>query len=500
MAAQLTLRWVFFLSALSFLTLFPHIVHAQEAQGTLEKAWAQEAQGSGQRAGYSAPAVGELDGDPSDGQEIVAASLDGKITAFKADSSILWETNAPNSECGGGPSKINSTPAIGNIYGDGVPYVVVGYGPIAKGCQGGVIAINGRTGAIAWNFSTKNFAKKEKFWAVLHTVFSSPALADTDGDGKMEIGFGSFDRNVYLLNADGSVRWYYNAADTIWSSPIFANIDNTPQLEMIIGTDISGNSRLNPITRNGGNLYAFRTKANPNKLYRFRDPNAYVWMTPVEQVLFSSPNVGEVIPSNPGVEVVINSGCFFPERTDKKIGKWTRVFSGRTGKLLRTLKLEACSTSKPALKDINGDGEAEIFTTVNGAQSVGGDGYSRLKAFDGATGNLLWSIIPKFKGRNYQWGGNFVSPIVADLFNDGSQKIIVPVANGVGIYDAVTGEARSCEESSRSACGTFQQTMLGTADILLNSVVVKDIDGNGGLDIIAAGKSNNGRLGVYRWH
>ena len=464
----------------------------------LQSPWNQEAQGSGQRAGYSAPAVAELDGDTSNGMEIVAASLDGTISAFHADGSVMWETTTPDSECGG-PSKVNSTPAIGNIFGDGIPYVVVGYGPIAKNCQGGVMAINGRTGAMAWKFSTKDFSKKEKFWAVLHTVFSSPALADTDGDGKMEIGFGSFDRNVYLLNANGTVRWYYNAADTVWSSPVFAKIDNSNELKMIIGTDITGNSQISPPTFNGGNLYAFNTKANPNKLYRFRDKAAFVWMKPVEQVLFSTPTVGEIIAGNAGPEIAINSGCYFPEKSNNKVGKWTKIFSAKTGKILRTIPLEACSTSKPALYDINGDGEAEIFTTVNGSTSIGGDGSSHLEAFDGATGNKLWSIVPRYKDRNYAWGGNFISPVVADLFGDGKPKVIVPVAAGVGIYDAATGAAVSCESSSASACSAAQQPKLGTADILLNSVVVNDIDADGRLDIIAAGKSTSGGLGVYRW-
>ena len=466
-------------------------IDASYAQTSLAKIF--EANGSSGRAGYSSPAIGDLDGNPANGKEIVAASIDGTISAFSSTGELLWETKTPDSECGG-PAKVNSSPAIGPLYGDGVNYVVVGYGPIAKRCQGGVMAIDGRNGSIKWKFSTKDFSKKEKFWAILHTVFSSPALADTDGDGKMEIGFGSFDRNVYMLNHDGSVRWYYNAADTVWSSPVFANLDNTPELEMIIGTDISANAQLKPATLNGGNLYAFHTKANPKKLYGFRNPKAYLWMKPVEQVLFSTPTVGEVIPSNPGKEIVINSGCYFPERTNNKVGKWTRVFSGRTGKLLRTLSLEACSTSKPALQDINGDGEAEIFTTVNGSKSIGGDGLSRLKAFDGATGNLLWSIVPRYKGQNYQWGGNFVSPTVADLAGDGQYEVLTAVANGVGIYNAQNGIALTCEESTCKS-----GTALGTADILLNGVKVDDIDSNGKLDVIAAGKSKTGSLGVFRW-
>jgi outer membrane protein assembly factor BamB len=486
------MKWLF---ALLYLVLITS--QAVLAAPSIDKSWDQEAEGTGDRAGYSSPAVAELDGNKGNGKEIVAASINGTITAVRADGTIFWEARTPDSGCGG-PSRINSSPAIGALYGDGVPYVVIGYGPFAKRCQGGVVAINGRTGETAWKFSTKDFAKKEKFWAVLHAVFSSPAIADVDGDGKMEVGFGSFDRNVYLLNNDGTVRWYYNAADTIWSSPTFANIDNTPNLEMILGTDISGNSKIRPITKNGGILYAFKTIKSKNKKFNFRDPKAFVWMKPVEQVLFSSPVVGEVIPTNAGPEVVINSGCFFPQRTNNKVGKWSRIFSGKTGKLLRTLRIEACSSSRVALSDINNDGQSEVFVSVNGSTSVGGDGSSRLKAFDGATGALLWSIIPSFRGRNYQWGGNFISPVVTDLFNDGGKQVIIPVASGVGVYNAVTGEAITCESATCPSSG-LGSSSLRTADILLNSVKVVDVDTDGALDIIAAGKSFGGKLGIFRW-
>jgi hypothetical protein len=48
-------------------------------------------EGSGNRAGYSTPAVAELDGDSTNGKEIVAASLNGIITAVHADGSPLWK-------------------------------------------------------------------------------------------------------------------------------------------------------------------------------------------------------------------------------------------------------------------------------------------------------------------------------------------------------------------------------------------------------------------------
>lgn len=446
---------------------------------------------TGGRALYSAPAIAEVDGDTSNGKEIVVAGNDGIITSLRSDGTELWAASTPDSGCGG-RSRSYSSPAVGELFGDGVPYVVVGYGGFSKRCQGGVIALDGRNGSLRWNFSTKDFAKKEKFWAVLHNVFSTPALADTDGDGKMEIGFGSFDRSVYLLNADGSIRWYYQAADTVWSSPAFANIDSTPELEMIIGTDISQNKALKPATKNGGNLYAFRTKANPKKKYGFRDSKAYLWLLPLDQVLFSSPAVGDVLPSSPGLEIVINSGCYFPERTNQKGGRWTKIVSAK-GKVLQTIPIAACSPSSPALGDLNNDGTPEIVVTVNGAGQVGGDGVSRVMAYNAPTKTTLWTIIPYFNNKNYSLGGNFISPTIADLDNNGSVEVVVPVSTGIGVYDGETGAALTCET------GSCESTIkLQTGDVVLSTAAIGDVNSDGIIDIVAASKKGSSGA-VYAW-
>lgn len=469
--------------------VFAHSTYAL----TSDEVWGDPVSFSGNRIGYSSPAIGEVDGDTSDGKEIVAASIDGIVAAFKADGSLLWEVPTPDSGCGG-RSQLHSSPAIGNLNGDGIPYVVIGYGGFSKNCEGGIMVIRGTDGSIAWTFSTKAFTKKRKIWAVLHAVYSSPGLSDTDGDGKMEIGFSSFDRYVYLLNSDGSIRWVYTAADTSWSSPTFADLNGDGIKEMIIGTDISGNTRIKPITKNGGNLYAFRTQKNPKVVYGFRDKNAFLWMKPVEQTLMSSPRVGEVIPASPGLEVVINSGCYFPERTNQKVGRWSRVFSGKTGKILRTLPLEACSSSSPALTDINGDGALDVVVTVNGSGSVGGDGSSHLEAFDANNNVQLWNTIPLLKGQNYAYGGNYISPVIRDVDANGIPDIITSVATGVGIYRGDTGAALSCEESPCNGA-----PLMATRDVLLNTPAVDDIDGDGKLDIIAAGKGANSSSAVHRW-
>lgn len=449
---------------------------------------------------YSAPVIGEVDGNLANGREVVVGGADGILHAYRADGTPLWNKALPNASCSQASSnnKLLSSPSVGELFGDGVPYVVVGYGGVGgRKCDGGLVAIRGSDGATQWEFSLRKFAKKEKFGTLSYTVFSSPTLADVDGNGTLEIGFGSFDRNVYLLNSNGSVRWYYNAADTIWSSPVFLDVTGDGDPEMIIGTDISGNLKIKPPTKNGGYLYAFKTAPRNPKRIQFRDKKAFIWQTHFDQVIYSSPVVADVIPESPGEEIIVGSGCYFPEKTDRKKGNWFKILKPLNGKVIKTLTTQACSSSAAAAADIDDDGIKEVIVTVNGSTNVGGDGFSRVTAWKASSGQEMWSIIPRVRGRNDDYGGNFISPVIADVDGNGSLEVIVANGSGVGIFKGIDGTPLTCQDS---ACEGGQTTLYAW-DSLRSTPVVGDINTDGVLDIIAAGghTSSGGRGMLYGW-
>lgn len=448
----------------------------------------------------SSPVIADLDGDLSNGREVVVASSEGVITALSSSGAVLWETTTPNYSCAltSKSNKIYSSPAVGELYGDGVPYVVVGYGGIIdKRCSGGVVALRGTDGAQSWVFDLKAFSRKKKLNERFSTVFSTPALADTDGDGKMEIGFGSYDRHVYLLNSNGKPRWFYQAADTVWSSPSFVNLDNTPQLEMVIGTDISANKRIKPPTSNGGFLYAFKTTGRRGKKILFRDPSAFLWKTYFNQVLYASPVTGDLIPSSAGSEIAIGSGCFFPQGKLPKNGAWFKVVSGSTGAVLATLEVDTCSSSSPAVADLNADGLPELVVHVNGSPSIGGSGHSRLIAWTPSTNQVLWEITPTPFGANVSPGLFIQSPTVADLDGNGSLEVILPSGRGIGVYNGIDGSPLSAQVND----GSDELPVLRVWGELQNSVAIGDLKGDGKLALIAAGlhSAAKGRGVVYGW-
>ncbi len=458
---------------------------------------------NGNAVNYSSPRSANLDGDPTNGLETVVATSDAVVNAVSADGKLLWSTQLPNHTCteASAENKLFSSAAVGNIYGDGNIHVVVGYGGIGGiPCGGGVLALDGRTGQQLWHFDLKKFAKERNFGAPIgHTVFSSPVLKDINRDGKMEIAFGSYDRNIYVLNTYGEAVWYYQAADTVWSSGSFADIDGDGRDELIIGTDISENKFLTPATENGGYVYAFKVRIKKEKarkrqgsrrlfsknlkFFNFQNPKAYFWRTHFPQTIHSTPSIGELIPENPGLEIAVGTGCYFPENNDIKEGRWIKIISLKTGAVLRTLDTPACMTSSPAIADIDEDGLNDVVAYASGSKSIGADGKSKVMAWNPRTSTLLWETNPLAQSFNDIWGGHFSSPIIADLDGTGSLEVVVGNINDLVILAGKTGEHLTCKAAN---CGDTSR--LSTGGLIRGTPEAIDLNADGKLDLVIASR------------
>ena len=88
------------------------------------------------------------------------------------------------------------------------------------------------------------------------SVFSSPAVADLNNDGLLEIVVGSFDNYVYCLNATGGLLWRYQAGGYIFSSPAIADLNNDGLLEVVVGSD---DGYVYCLNATGGLLWRYQT-------------------------------------------------------------------------------------------------------------------------------------------------------------------------------------------------------------------------------------------------
>jgi hypothetical protein len=182
--------------------------------------------------------VGDLDGDGD--LEVVSQTLNRRIFAWHHDGTNVasWPIHRDSGDnlLRGG----ESTPALGDIDGDGLVEVIVGSNsPVWDGSsepdysKASVWAINGDSSNVPnWPVET------------LNNISSSPALGDIDGDGQLEIVIGSgrtteggTGQRVYAWNNDGSVvsGWPKTTAGDMTSSPALGDLDGDGDLEIVIG-------------------------------------------------------------------------------------------------------------------------------------------------------------------------------------------------------------------------------------------------------------------------
>jgi len=547
MSQKSFLSWSLFGSVIVLLALFTPLLALAEyywdRQFTPLSGWTHTPLGSGADSpeghGISlagdvidkgSPVIADVDGDATNGQEVVIGGRDGYLYAYKSDGQPLW---APQkvvtcSSVKDGDSLIYAAPAVGQLFGDGKSYIVIGYG-IRGGidCDGGIAVYEGKSGTLLWRYNLKD-SGKTPIKPILYGVVSSPALADVNGDGKLEIGFGSLNRYVYLLNPDGTERWRYHTADTVLSSPSFVNYDGNPangKEVMIIGSDISESKdkKGKLLTQNGGYIYAFKTTipiTAPIDVAFLYSPDVtketegvpfapthdlILWRTYFKQAIYSSPVLADVRSDNEGLEIIVGASCFFPNTNpSNKEGKWVKILK-LTGEVIQTLNPPSggsCVQSSPAVGDLDDDGQLEIVATEGSSLDTGGDKKGRIVAWKPTQADPLWQIVPTNANSdgsasgNDPDGGDLQSPIIADLDGNGSLEVIAANSWTVQIIEGKTGKALSCQNENQTGC--FSAFAWFT---LKSTPAIGDLNGDGKLDlVIGGGHIYVGKKGfLYAW-
>jgi hypothetical protein len=165
--------------------------------------------------------------------------------------------------------------------------------------------------------------------------------------------------------------------DTVWSSPALADLDEDGKLEIVIGADTHAEGP--PInTPDGGALHVFRL--NGSELPGF--PRY------VNQTIMSSPAIGD-IDGDGHLDIVVGGGRYYQGTVGRQVYAWRRDGTSLPGWPVSTT---GQVFSSPALADLTGDGVPEVIVSDDRDTLTGTGPY--LYAFRG-NGSVLFKVQPK---------------------------------------------------------------------------------------------------------
>ena len=326
--------------------------------------------------------------DRGDGTKVIVAGLgrdesaargsanaleDGRVFAFNATTGQVlpgWPVSTLKNNAG--ESGVVGPLASGDLDGDGVPEIVV------TSFSHTVTAIK-LDGTVLWRYDNDD------------TIQSGAVVGDIDRDGKNEVVFGG-DAGfltpdgkpggfINILNNNGAAEYRISTPEVIWSSPTLADLNGDGNLEIVVGTGLfNALNSPSPASFDGGNkVYAYDYQGNLVPGWPYRTTTD----TSLSRAVYSSPAVADLNGDGDFETVVIDRGGLLhviqPDGTALP-GFAGGVFIG-TGNPPVADPGGNSDFATPVLADVNGDGKTDIVASYLG----------EVAAFD-ASGHRLWTL------------------------------------------------------------------------------------------------------------
>ena len=305
------------------------------------------------------------------------------------------------------------------------------------------------------------------------TYVDEGAPGDDDEDSSSAPGVVNWE-----YNDEDEFEWPFRNTDTVVSSPALADIDANGFLDIIVGVDSAG----------GGPLKANRKEIPAGGALRVMDLYSNeIGSFPqwIEQVVMSTPSVGDV-DQDGNVEIFHGTGSFYPIQAGEGVYAFKNDGTAYLNPMGKSpgdagyglfASTDNVVWGAPALGDLDGDGEIEI---------VAADFSGYLYVWD-SQGVLLsgFPMLPLQEHPGDQHPHIKSSPILVDVDSDSLPEIVIGA--GWSIV-AVNGDS--------SIVPTFRYGNTGFTTgttAVFATPASADLDGNGKVDLVwVTGMSSDG--------